>query len=65
MALGVHFNAPPSPYYGKDGKAPSMHPPSVVALYENTSFDSPQPSIRVQNYTGSCSPSSRDGHPPA
>ena len=50
--LGVHFTAPHAPYYGKDGKAASMHPPSVVALYENTSFDSvPNLPFDAQNYT--------------
>ena len=48
--LGVHFTAPHAPYYGKDGKAASMHPPSVVALYENTSFDSvPNLSLAVEH----------------
>ena len=50
--LSVHFTAPHSPYTGADGKANTMHPPEIVALYEEAAFDSvPDLPFDAQNYT--------------
>ena len=48
----MHFTAPHAPWTGADGRAASMHPADVVALYENTSFSSvPHLRFDAQNYT--------------
>ena len=36
--LSVHYTSPHSPYTGPEGKANTMHPPEIVALYDNCSF---------------------------
>lgn len=36
--LSVHYTAPHSPYVGADGRADSMHPKDIVAMYDNASF---------------------------
>ena len=36
--LSVHYTAPHSPYVGADGRADSMHPKNIVAMYDNASF---------------------------